>query len=297
MVINNKKVMDVQFYKESVISADDIDMRGGRRRQNDLDELEDEERERQAKRKLTQKFLRFSQAIQDRSDRCPTPVEIDIPVDEFAFFGCPIKSQVKVRPTKNCLIAISEFPPFVADLKDIEFVYFERVDLKVKNIDMAIIFKDFVTYKRINSIPRESIEDIKMYLNQIGVLFSEGLTPMNWTQFLNHIRDDFEDFLEQGGWKTIMNVVDGEEDEEPSDVYDSEFDAGSESEVESEEESSFSEDDEDYSSEVDDDESDEGKDWDELDEIAEREDRKAAQKRAMQAQSNGRRGASQKKRR
>jgi nucleosome binding factor SPN SPT16 subunit len=60
VILNNKKVFDIQFYKESIVTADDIDMRGGRRRQNDLDELEEEERERHAKRKLTQKFLKFS---------------------------------------------------------------------------------------------------------------------------------------------------------------------------------------------------------------------------------------------
>ena len=40
MTIGNKKFTDLQFYKESGIAADDIDMRGARRRMNDLDELE-----------------------------------------------------------------------------------------------------------------------------------------------------------------------------------------------------------------------------------------------------------------
>jgi len=53
MTINNKKFQDIQFFKESGIAADDIDMKGGRRRMNDLDELELEDRERQAKKKLS----------------------------------------------------------------------------------------------------------------------------------------------------------------------------------------------------------------------------------------------------
>ena len=51
ITMSSKKIGDVQFFKESGIVADDIDMRGGRR-MNDLDELEMEERERQAKKKL-----------------------------------------------------------------------------------------------------------------------------------------------------------------------------------------------------------------------------------------------------
>lgn len=49
MTFSNKKIYDIQFFKESGITADDIDMRGARRRLNDLDELELEQRERQAK--------------------------------------------------------------------------------------------------------------------------------------------------------------------------------------------------------------------------------------------------------
>jgi nucleosome binding factor SPN SPT16 subunit len=46
ITLNNKKVTDIQFFKESGTAADDIDMKGGRRRMNDLDELELEEKER-----------------------------------------------------------------------------------------------------------------------------------------------------------------------------------------------------------------------------------------------------------
>ncbi len=87
---------------------------------------------------------------------------------------------MKIRPTKNCLIAISEFPFFVIDLAEIEMVYFERVAFGIKNFDMAIIFKDFHTFKRINSIPREKLDEIKIYLNEIGIIYQEGVRPMNW---------------------------------------------------------------------------------------------------------------------
>jgi nucleosome binding factor SPN SPT16 subunit len=39
LTLSNKKVYDLQFFKESGITADDIDMRGNRRKMNDLDEL------------------------------------------------------------------------------------------------------------------------------------------------------------------------------------------------------------------------------------------------------------------
>ena len=89
------------------------------------------------------------------------------------------------------------------DLSEIEAVHFERVSLQTKNFDMAIIFKDYHTFKRINSIPRESIDLIKNYLNEIDIIFSEGLIPMNWNNVLQSIRDDFDAFLEDGAWKFL----------------------------------------------------------------------------------------------
>lgn len=164
--------------------ADDIDIKTARKKLNDMDELEQEAREREQKIKLTQKFQNFVKIIEQASDRTRYKIQFDIPFKDLDFYGCPHKSVVKVRPTKNCLIAISEFPFFVIDIDDIEFVYFERVQFGIKNFDTAIIFKDFTTFKRINSIPIEHLEDIKDYLDSISIVYSEGVVPMNWTNIL-----------------------------------------------------------------------------------------------------------------
>ena len=149
-----------------------------------MDELEQEERERQQKKKLNSRFSNFVKNIEAISERTKYPLEFDIPFTELEFFGCPFKSVVKIRPTKNCLIAISEFPFFVIDIKDIEVVHFERIQFGTKNFDMAILFKDFQTFKRINIIPIEHIEEIKSYLDEIQIIYSEGIVPMNWTNIL-----------------------------------------------------------------------------------------------------------------
>lgn len=68
---------------------------------------------------------------------------------------------------------------------------------------MAIIFKDFHTFKRINSIPRENFEELKEYLDSVGIVFSEGIVPINWTAILTQIREDFDDFLKNGAWRFL----------------------------------------------------------------------------------------------
>jgi nucleosome binding factor SPN SPT16 subunit len=92
---------------------------------------------------LNNRFANFVKTIESMASKGRYKLEFDIPFDELWFYGCPFKSVVKVRPTKNCLIAISEYPFFVVDINDIEVVHFERVGFGIKNFDMAIIFKDY----------------------------------------------------------------------------------------------------------------------------------------------------------
>lgn len=57
IMLGNKKVNDVQFYKESGIAAEDINFKGGRHKLSDMDELQQEEVERQNRKRLNTKFL------------------------------------------------------------------------------------------------------------------------------------------------------------------------------------------------------------------------------------------------
>jgi nucleosome binding factor SPN SPT16 subunit len=145
---------------------------------------------------------------------------------------------------------------------------------------MAILYKDFQTFKRINSIPIEHIEDIKSYLDEIGIIYSESVVPMNWTNVLQQIREDFEAFLEAGAWKFLQDEdEEGEGDDE--DEEDEEFseDIDSEESSASDDESDFSEEDEDSSEFGSEELSDEGLSWDEMDKMADEEDRRAAARR------------------
>ena len=165
---------------------------------------------------------------------------------------------VKIRPTKNCLVAISEFPFFVMEFDEIQAVHFERIIFGIKNFDLALINKDFNTFRRINSIPMEHIEDLKSFFDEIGVVFCEGPATLNWPAVLTEIRNNFEDWLEDGGWNFLNDdgsIDDGEDDGEgpeedmedgdPSAKYGSEDDEDSESSFGSgEDDDSFSDEDE-----------------------------------------------------
>ena len=259
-----------------------------------MDELEQEERERQQRIKLNNRFANFVKLIEQQSERQTQrgaqSIEFDIPIEDLDFYGCPHKSVVKVRPTKYCLISISEFPFFVIDIDDIEVVCFERVQFGIKNFDMAIIFKDFTTMKRINSIPIEHIENVKEYLNDIGIIYAESVVNMNWTNVLQTVREDFEDFLENGCWKFLVEEDEdsngegkdsGDEDSDGSFKEDDDDGEDEESDYDESDDDEDEDEDEDASSDFEEEEdlSEEGLSWDEMERQAEEEDRRAATRR------------------
>ena len=282
IMLGNKKVSDVQFYKESGVAAEDINFTGGRSKFNDMDELEQEEAERQARSRLNTKFLNFAKLIQTASEMNKTPIEVDIPEEDLQFYGCPMKTVVRIRPTKECLVALSEFPFFVLDINDIEIVCFERVFFGIKNFDCVIVYKDFVTFKRIDSVPIEHLEELKSYFDSIDCLYAESTMPLKWKEVLQSMRDNFQDNLDAGVWRDLIDTGSDDEEEGESAVEDSDASYGDE-DAESDDDSEFSDGD-DYSdsSEVASNEelSEEGLSWDELDKMAEDDDKRSAARRA-----------------
>ncbi len=69
ILIGTKNFQDVQFFKESGIAADDLDNKISRKRLTDMDELEQEERERQQRIKLNNRFANFVKLIEQQSER------------------------------------------------------------------------------------------------------------------------------------------------------------------------------------------------------------------------------------
>ena len=85
----------------------------------------------------------------------------------MGFFGSPNHNNVFIMPSAFSLIAIVEKPFFVLLLEEIEIVFIERIDNKIKNFDLVFIFKDYSRpVKTINNIPKVNLKNIKSWLNQ-----------------------------------------------------------------------------------------------------------------------------------
>ena len=284
IMIGNKKTIDVQFYTEAGIQSDDLDLR--RRAGMDLDEIQAEQRERKFKEKLNKEFKNFIESVQAISNET---IDFDIPYRELGFYGVPAKSSVYIMPSVNCLVSLIEQPFFVITLNDIEVAHFERVQFNLKNFDMVLIFKDYsINPLRICTIPAEYLDSIKDWLNDIDIVYSESLNPLNWGNVMKEITKDLNTFIEEGAWNFLQESDEEQSEnvEDDSMVVDSEFsEADVEDSGDSESEFSDEEDEAEESNSEAESESNEdsGLEWEELEAQAKRADAKKREKQGKEA--------------
>lgn len=280
IMINAKKTKDVQFYAEVMDVVQTLD--GGRRSMYDPDEIEEEQRERDRRNKINQEFQQFFKRVQEHWERefADMQLEFDIPFKELGFDGVPHRSTVRMYPTVNCLIELTEMPFTVIALEEIEIVNLERVGFNLKNFDMAIVFKDFhKDVLRIDAIPAKSLDTIKEWLTSVKIKYYESKMNLAWKPVLKNIQEDPVGFFEQGGWSFLDVDKSDSEDEESEQSEDFEPEESEEAEssedISSDDASLVDSDDEgsgDYSG-SDEEEEDEGLSWEELEEEAKRADK------------------------
>ncbi len=146
-----------------------------------------------------------------------------------------------------------------------------------------LILKDFSRPPvHINTIPVESLEALKEWLDGIDIPYSEGPLNLNWSTIMKTVVSDPHQFFLDGGWSVlgVDSDDDGsseEEEESAFEMSDSDLAASDDS---SEEDSDFDEDASNASASAsgaddDDDDDSPGEDWDELEKKASKKDRES----------------------
>ncbi|KAF2264458.1 SPT16-domain-containing protein [Lojkania enalia] len=277
IMIGKKKTRDVQFVREATeMQFDETGNRKRRHKFGDEEEFEQEQEERRRRAQLDKEFKNFAEKIADAARN--ENVSVDIPYRELGFNGVPARSSVLIQPTTDCLVQLTE-PPFTCiTLAEIEIVHLERVQFGLRNFDMVVVFKD---YNRppvhINTIPVESLEPVKDWLDSVDIPFSEGPLNLNWATIMKTVTQDPHQFFVDGGWSFLSTESDdeGEEEEEEESAFEVSESELAISDESSEEDSDFDENASDEMSDEGsaDDLSDEGEDWDELEKKAAKKDR------------------------
>lgn len=274
IMIGKRKTRDVQFYREATeMQFDETGNRRRKHRYGDEEEFEAEQEERRRRAALDREFKAFAEKIADAGK--DEGVDVDIPFREIGFTGVPNRSNVLIQPTTDALVQLTEPPFLVITLNEIEIAHLERVQFGLKNFDLVFVFKDFHRAPvHINTIPVESLEGVKDWLDSVDIAFTEGPLNLNWTTIMKTVVSDPYGFFADGGWSFLAaesDSEDGSEEEEESafELSESELAAADES---SEDDSEF---DDDASAEASDFSAEEesGEDWDELERKAKKKDR------------------------
>lgn len=273
IMFGKKKHVDVQFYTEVGEITTDL---GKHQHMHDRDDLAAEQAERELRHKLKTAFKSFCEKVEAMTKAL---VEFDTPFRELGFPGAPFRSTVTLQPTSGSLVNLTEWPPFVITLDDVELVHFERVQFHLRNFDMIFVFKEYnKKVAMVNAIPMNMLDHVKEWLNSCDIRYSEGVQSLNWQKIMKTITDDPEGFFEQGGWTFLDPESGSEADNESAESEEDEAynptDAGTDEESD-EDDSEYSEASEDESEDSDELGSDEesGKDWSDLEREAAEEDR------------------------
>jgi nucleosome binding factor SPN SPT16 subunit len=276
--VNNKKKKTkyVQFYVNVMDAVDDL----GTSHYDEALAMEEEEAQRKRKKRLNDRYTKFTKEIEKRLRRRSDGFEFDAPYRNLAFSGVAYREMVPLLPATHSLLSLGDNPPFAMLLKDVEVVVFQRITQRMSliNFDMTFIMSDLKTFQTISLVPKKFLASVKDWLVLCKLPFYEVEVNYKWGQFLKEIRDLGKTFYEDGGWSSYFNQEgdDGEESEEeedPDDEYVPSSDASDDDE-DSEYESEIEESDDDYPDEV----SDEGENWEELERKARESDRRKGSK-------------------
>jgi nucleosome binding factor SPN SPT16 subunit len=159
IMFGKKKHVDVQFYTEVGEITTDL---GKHQHMHDRDDLAAEQSERELRDKLKTAFKSFCEKVETMTKQ---QVEFDVPFRELGFPGAPYRSTVLLQPTSGSLVNLTEWPPLVIPLEDVELVHFERVQFHLRNFDMVFVFKDYQKkISMINAIPMNMLDHVKEWL-------------------------------------------------------------------------------------------------------------------------------------
>lgn len=307
IMMGKKKQKDVQFMTEVVDGS--LNLESSRRSSYDPDELDDEQREREVRRKLNVLFKEFCMKLEKVAVHYGYSLQIDVPFRKSGFEGNCNKEMVMIQPTTHCLVNLTENPPFVLTLSDIDHAHLERVTYATKNFDLTFIYKNFdIPPKTITAVDMKYMDTIQDWLNLVEITYTSGPRSINWNDVMTFVRD-FGDYFyldvdvngekKPAGWLFLSaedsENEDGEGDEEDDDEsYASSADASedgsesddSDSDADSDEYVDSAEESDDEEDEEEEEEEEEGKSWDELEKDAIASDRV---KRSMEEEiDNGR---------
>lgn len=133
------------------------------------------------------------------------PIEFDIPEMNLGFYGVPRNINLKIYPTKKCLIGLDDASvPFILILNEFQICHFERVSFSLRNFDMIFVHKNLMNKPiRISSISRDNLDNLQDFINLQNIPFSTTVQNLDWKKIMENIRSDLQIFIQNGCWNFL----------------------------------------------------------------------------------------------
>ncbi|KAA0154860.1 hypothetical protein FNF31_06201 [Cafeteria roenbergensis] len=288
IMVGKKKHRDIKFFTEVMESAQSLE--GTRRSMYDPDELAEEQRERNLRQQLNKAFRNFVQKTElvAQSEPHSSALEFDAPSRDLSFHGRALREMVEISPCRDCIVSLSENPPFVLSLDDVEHVHFERVIYGAKNFDIAFVLKASAVepgqdeVRMVTMVPMQHLDTLQKWLvDVVEQLYTQGTRAMNWKTMMAVAREPsfYSDKDEDGepkpiGWAFLMDSTEGGEEEEDEEEEGEAFEADDDDDDD--------DDDEEFDEAVDDEEEEEDDDDEDGDEFEEDDEEEVADWETME---------------
>ena len=102
-------------------------------------------------------------------------MDVEIPFRELAFEGVPFRTNVKLQPTTDCLVHLTDTHFLVVNLGEIEIGSLDRVQFGLKQFDTILIYKDYTKAPlHINSIPSNQLDGVQGLLDNCDIPLTES---------------------------------------------------------------------------------------------------------------------------
>ncbi|CAK5279482.1 unnamed protein product [Mycena citricolor] len=206
IMIGKKKTLDIQFVREATDAQfDETGNRKRKHRYGDEDEIEQEHHERKRRQQLNKEIEAFAQKISDAASASTgETLDVDVPFRDLSFEGVPFRQAVRLQPTTECLVHLTDPPFLVVTLSEIELASLERVQFSLKQFDICFIFKDFSKAPlHINSVQSTQMDDVRNWLDSVDIAMTESPVNLNWGPIMKTINDSPHDFFRDGGWSFL----------------------------------------------------------------------------------------------
>eukprot|EP01129_Flabellula_baltica_P013112 TRINITY_DN6037_c0_g1_i1.p1 TRINITY_DN6037_c0_g1~~TRINITY_DN6037_c0_g1_i1.p1 ORF type:complete len:687 (-),score=156.73 TRINITY_DN6037_c0_g1_i1:48-2108(-) len=199
IIIGTKKTTDIQFYTEVIESSQAV---SNNKYYAEASEREAEERQKRYIQSVNSKYLSFVEQVEEKI----SGFKFEKPDSGLEFSGVPYRDSVPLLPSENCLVNLTENPPFVVSLPEIQIVVFERVQFNLREFDISIVYHDWTKkVTTIRAVDIGQLEVLKTWLNGTGKKYYELDRNVNFNSLLSTVSMDPKSFWKEGGWDIYLN--------------------------------------------------------------------------------------------